>query len=111
LARLISLLLFEVDQQQRRMNMTYEHLQHRFQPKPFEDGHALTFTIREVYEACGEFQTQYHSRIEADRAFDTARKHADYVELRDQEGGVICDYAIGHGAQWYIPHLQQGGGR
>jgi hypothetical protein len=79
--------------------------------RPFEDGHALTFTIREVYEACGEFQTQYHSRIEADRAFDAARKHADYVELRDMHGMVICDYAIGHGAQWYIPHLQQGGGR
>jgi hypothetical protein len=111
LARLISPLLFEVNQQQRRMIMTHEHLQHCFRPKPFEDGHALTFTVREVYDSYGEFLTQYHDRPAADRAFAAARSSADYVEIRDKDGRVIADYAIGHGAQWYIPDAQQGGGR
>jgi hypothetical protein len=111
LARLISLLLFEVDQQQRRMRMTNEHIHTLNTHRPFEDGHALTFTVREVYEACGEFLTQHHDRTAANRAFALAREHADYVELKDMNGNVLVDYVRGHGAQWYIPHLQQGGGR
>jgi hypothetical protein len=91
--------------------MTREHRPYRFPPRPFEDGHALTFTVREIYDAAGEFQTQYHDRMAADLAFAAARKHADYAELRDTDGQVIADYARGHGAQWYVPNAAQGGGR
>lgn len=72
-------------------------------PKPFADGHALTFTVREVYDGAGEFLSQHHDRKAAAYAFALAQKHASYVELRDPDGGVIADYVRGQGAQWYAP--------
>ena len=69
--------------------------------RPFEDGYALTYTVREIYDAAGEFLSQHHSRIEAAHAFALAQKYASYVELRDTAGTVIADYVRGQGAQWY----------
>jgi hypothetical protein len=72
-----------------------------FHPKPFDDGHALTFTVREIYENAGEFLSQHHDRQAAAHAFALAQKHASYVELRDMGGEVIAEYVRGQGAQWY----------
>jgi hypothetical protein len=72
-----------------------------FHPRPFEDGHALTFTVREIYDAAGEFQSQHHDRKAAAHAFALGSRHASYVELRDESGRVIADYVRGKGARWY----------
>jgi hypothetical protein len=69
------------------MRATVQHVLH---PRPFEDGHALTFTVREVYKDIGEFHTQYHDRRAAFSAFSDASLHADYAELRDQDGRRIA---------------------
>jgi hypothetical protein len=79
-----------------------DNRQHRtFRPRPFEDGHALTFTVREVYDPAGEFQSQHHDREAAAYAFGLARRHASYAELRDTDGRVIATYARGRGTEWY----------
>ena len=67
-----------------------------FCPKPFDAGHALTFTVREIYEGAGEFLSQYHDLHAACQAFGRARKLASYVELRDTSGNVIADYVRRH---------------
>lgn len=72
-------------------------------PKPFEDGHALTFTLRETYDTAGEFLSQHHDRNATLHAFALAQRHASYVQLRDTAGAIIADYVRGHGAQWYAP--------
>jgi len=78
-------------------------------PKPFADGHALTFTVREIYDGAGEFLSQHHDRKAAAYAFARARRHASYVELRDTDGRVIADYVRGDGAQCYAPREVQDG--
>ena len=65
-------------------------IQRALHPRPFEDGHALTFTVLEVYEAIGEFQTQYHERSAAFSAFIDASLRADYAQLVDKDGRVIA---------------------
>lgn len=70
-------------------------------PKPFADGHALTFTVREIYDPAGEFLSQHHDLHAAACAFALARKHASYAELRDTNGNVLASYARGHGVQWH----------
>jgi hypothetical protein len=69
------------------MRTTVQNVLH---PRPFEDGHALTFTVREIYEGIGEFYTQYHERSAAFSAFIDASLRADYAELRDQDGRRIA---------------------
>ena len=78
-----------------------------FHPKPFDGGHALTFTVREVYDNAGEFVSQHHDRKAAAYAFTLARRHASYVELRDTSGRVMADYVRGQGSQWYELHETQ----
>ena len=85
--------------------MTDRHSSRPLQPRPFEDGHALTFTVREIYDASGEFQSQHHDRKAAAHAFALGSRHASYVELRDENGRVIADYVRGQGTRWY----EQGG--
>jgi len=69
--------------------------------RPFEDGHALTFTVREIHDPAGEFLSQHHDRRAAAYAFALAQKHASYAELRDTDGSVIADYVRGERACWY----------
>jgi hypothetical protein len=78
-----------------------------FCPKPFEDGHALTFTVREIYDCAGEFLSQHHDRMAAAHVFALAQKHASYAELRGTNGQVIADYVRGQGAHWYVPRQVQ----
>ncbi len=63
--------------------------------RPFEDGHALTYTIRETYDAGREFQSQHHDLAQAAAAFMRACVQARCVELRDTEGRVIAGYTRG----------------
>lgn len=63
--------------------------------RPFEDGHALTYTIRETYDAGREFQSQHHDLAQAAGAFMQACQRALCVELRDTEGRVIAGYTRG----------------
>lgn len=82
--------------------MSYEqHSPGNTRPRPFADGHALTFTLREIYDTAGEFTSQYHDRSAAAYAFATAQKHASYLELRDTTGKIIADYVRGEGPTWY----------
>ena len=76
-------------------------------PVPFGDGHALTFTLREVYDA-GEFLSQYQDRAAAFHAFALARKHARYAELRDARGNVIAEYARRRRAPRYMHRSVKG---
>lgn len=80
-----------------------------FRPVAFADGHALSFTVREVYETAGEFMSQYHDRRAAAHAFALAQKHASSVELRGTDGAVIADYVCGRGVRWYAPRRAQDG--
>lgn len=83
--------------------MTYRHTSGGFYPRPFDTGHALCFTVREIYESAGEFLSQYSNRQAAAYAFSMAQKHASYAELRGADGQVIADYLRGEGEQWYAP--------
>lgn len=74
-----------------------------FRSACFADGHALTFTVREIHDPAGEFLSQHHERLAAAYAFALAQKHARYAELRDTDGRVIADYVRGEGACWYLP--------
>lgn len=72
--------------------------------RPFEDGHALTYTVRETYDAGREFQSQHHDLAQAADAFMQACQQALCVELRDMEGRVIAGYVRGQGQR----HAQGG---
>lgn len=76
---------------------------------PFEDGHALTFTVREIHDPAAEFLSRPHERRAAAYAFALAQKHARYVELRAKDGQVLADYVRGQGVQWYTPRRDTGG--
>lgn len=65
--------------------------------RPFEDGHALTYTIREIYDAGREYQSQHHDLAAAADAFATACLQAACVELRDTNGRVLAGYVRGRG--------------
>lgn len=84
----------------------HHHQAHDLRVRPFEDGHALTFTVREIHDPAGEFLSQHHERRAAAYAFALAQKHASYVELRDTDGTVIADYVRGEGACWYAPDTE-----
>jgi hypothetical protein len=75
---------------------------HALHPRPFEDGHALTYTVREVYEAAGEFKSQHHYPEAAAYAFALAQQHANFAELRNTAGEVIADYVRGQKVRWYV---------
>jgi hypothetical protein len=68
-------------------------------PRPFEDGHAITYTIRETYGKNREFQSQHHDLAAATDAFMLACLQASSVELRDTDGRVIAGYMRGAAAQ------------
>jgi hypothetical protein len=68
-----------------------------FRPVAFADGHALTFTVREIHDPAGEFLSHHHDRRAAAHAFALSQKHARYAELRDTNGAVIADYVRGDG--------------
>ena len=63
--------------------------------RPFEDGHALTYTIREIHDQAGEFQSQHHDLAQAADAFMAACLQARCVELRDTAGRIIAGYTRG----------------
>ena len=84
----------------------YQHHAHGLRVRPFEDGHALTFTVREIHDPAGEFLSQHHERRAAAYAFALAQRHASYVELRDTDGGIIADYVRGEGTRWYAPETE-----
>lgn len=67
--------------------------------RPFEDGHALTYTIRETHDEAGEFLSQHHDLAEAADAFMLACLQARCVELRDMDGRVLAGYVRGQAAQ------------
>jgi hypothetical protein len=58
--------------------------------RPFEDGHALTYTIREIHGSSREYQSQHRDLAEAADAFLRAALQARCVELRDRNGRVIA---------------------
>jgi len=62
---------------------------------PFEDGHALTYTIREIHDHAGEFQSQHHDLAQAADAFMLACLKARCAQLRDTDGRVIAGYTRG----------------
>jgi hypothetical protein len=74
-----------------------KHSSHVFHPRPFEDGHAITYTIREIYDGNREFQSQHHDLAAAADAFMLACLNASCVELRDTDGRVIAGYLRGQG--------------
>ena len=76
-----------------------KHNSRVFHPRPFEDGHAVTYTIREFYGANREFQSQHHNLAAAADAFMLACLNASCVELRDPDGRVIAGYMRGAAAQ------------
>lgn len=66
-----------------------------FPLRPF-DGHAVTFTLREIHApSSAEFKSLYHDAEEASGAFLDACAQASSVDLRDPEGKIIAAYA-GH---------------
>lgn len=60
--------------------------------RSFENGHALTYTIREFHDADGEFQSQHHDLATAAEAFALACRQARCVELRGRDGSVLAEY-------------------
>jgi hypothetical protein len=63
--------------------------------------------IREMRSLSGELVSQHRDLNAAACAFAMAQGAADYVEMRDEEGRVLADYARGCGAHWY--HQLSGG--
>jgi hypothetical protein len=63
--------------------------------RPFEDGHALTYTIREVNDTGREYQSQHRDLAAAADAFALACQQAACVELRDTNGRVLAGYVRG----------------
>lgn len=67
-----------------------------FQLRPF-DGHAVTYTLREIHSPACEYVSQHPDADSAAGAYLRACDEAQTVELRDPAGSVIAAYARGRG--------------
>jgi hypothetical protein len=65
------------------------------QHTPFEDGHALTYTLREIDAAGCEHQSQHRDLEAAADAFVQACQIAACAELRDRTGRILAGYMRG----------------
>lgn len=74
-----------------------KHTSRVFHPRHFEDGHAITYTIREIYSGNREFQSQHHDLAAATDAYMLACLNASSVQLRDTDGRVIAGFVRGRG--------------
>lgn len=63
----------------------------------------MTYSIivREMRALSGETLSHHVNINDAACAFAMAQGTCDYVEIRDDAGRVVADYARGCGAHWY----------